>query len=250
MSDVVLGAGARPALDADEVRRARDAQHGGRCLRSRSRRVRHRRAVTAPGSARRRGMRAAAPCPAGARSCHFDDTQVHAVIRKRAVLARDDEAAAGEGMIDARPRPGERDAHGRDVRHLRAERRERRVGAREQPCRRVRRRGQDHGARVERSRRRRRPAIAGAAHETVAHRASHAHAAGRQPALDRRDELAHPAAQRLEESVAGSRAARRGALKSGPRAAAADESWRDRRDGELLDVAGVDAAEQRLRDAG
>ena len=61
--------------------------------------------------------------PGRARSSHFDETHVHAVMRSAAVLAGDDEAAAGERMTDARPRPGEGDADGRDVRHLRAERR-------------------------------------------------------------------------------------------------------------------------------
>ena len=41
---------------------------------------------------------------------HFDDTHVHAVMRRRVVPARDDEAAAAERMRDGVARPRERDA--------------------------------------------------------------------------------------------------------------------------------------------
>ena len=163
-----------------------------------------------------------------------------------AVLAGDDEAAAGEGMIDACARPRERHAHSRDVRDFGAERRERRVGSGEQSCRRMRRRGKDDRARANA------PAVVATCHTGAANETACAPVRTRTLPAGSRLSIAEtsspmpPRSALKSPSPAPGRAA--GASKRRPSAAAATSRGATVVDREFLDVTGMDAAEQRLRD--
>ena len=234
MSDVVLRAGARPAMTRARSRRAGHAEHARHVARGDLDEVRRRRAATASGSG--------AP-PRNARSRTIPWTRAVLPFRRDPGARRD----AQRGCAGARRRSRCRRAGARhvargqasatltvdDVRHLGAEIGQDRVGDSRSWRGRVRRRGKDHRARVESAacRTSTRHALPLPSRVTRTRAGFSRTLPAGKPTLDRGDQLAHAAAQRLEHAVARRRRCRRRRVEAvdRPRARRAQAAGRPRR---------------------